>query len=38
MHLNTQEDLRYVHNYSLFQDLKILWKSVGAVLRGRGAF
>ena len=38
MHLNTQEDLRYIRDYSLFQDLKILWKSVGAVLKGRGAF
>lgn len=38
MHLNTQEDLRYVRDYSLFQDLKILWMSVGAVLKGRGAF
>jgi exopolysaccharide biosynthesis polyprenyl glycosylphosphotransferase len=38
MHLNTQEDLRYVQHYSFFQDLKILWMSVGAVLKGRGAF
>jgi len=38
MHLNTEEDLRYVRDYSLFQDLKILWKSVGAVVKGRGAF
>jgi lipopolysaccharide/colanic/teichoic acid biosynthesis glycosyltransferase len=38
MHLNTQEDLRYIQDYSLFQDLKILWMSVGAVLKGRGAF
>jgi exopolysaccharide biosynthesis polyprenyl glycosylphosphotransferase len=38
MHMNTQEDLRYIRDYSLFQDLKILWMSVGAVLRGRGAF
>ena len=38
MHLNTHEDLRYIRDYSLLQDLKILWKSVGAVLRGRGAF
>jgi len=38
MHLNTQEDLRYIRDYSLFQDLKILWMSVGAVLKGRGAF
>jgi lipopolysaccharide/colanic/teichoic acid biosynthesis glycosyltransferase len=38
MHLNTQEDLRYIHDYSLLQDFKILCMSVGAVLRGRGAF
>jgi len=38
MHLNTEEDLRYVRDYSLFQDLKILWKSFGAVVKGRGAF
>ncbi len=38
MHLNTEEDLRYVRDYSLFQDLRILWKSLGAVVKGRGAF
>jgi exopolysaccharide biosynthesis polyprenyl glycosylphosphotransferase len=38
MHMNTEEDLRYVLNCSFFEDLKILWKSMGAVLRGRGAF
>jgi exopolysaccharide biosynthesis polyprenyl glycosylphosphotransferase len=38
MHLNTQEDVRYVRDYSFLQDLKILWMSVGAVLKGRGAF
>jgi exopolysaccharide biosynthesis polyprenyl glycosylphosphotransferase len=38
MHLNTEEDLRYVREYSLLQDLKILWKSVTAVATGRGAF
>jgi exopolysaccharide biosynthesis polyprenyl glycosylphosphotransferase len=38
MHLNTQEDLRYIREFSLFTDLKILWKSVGAVLKRRGAF
>ena len=38
MHLNTQEDLRYVRDYSLFRDLRILWKSIGAVMKQRGAF
>jgi exopolysaccharide biosynthesis polyprenyl glycosylphosphotransferase len=38
MHMNTEEDLRYVFNCSFFEDLKILWKSMGVVVRGRGAF
>jgi exopolysaccharide biosynthesis polyprenyl glycosylphosphotransferase len=38
MHLNTDQDLRYVRNYSFLQDLQILWRSVAAVARGRGAF
>jgi lipopolysaccharide/colanic/teichoic acid biosynthesis glycosyltransferase len=38
MHLNTQLDLYYVRNYSLWLDVKILWKTVGAVLQGRGAY
>jgi len=38
MHLNTEEDLKYVRDYSLLQDLRILWKSLGAVVKGRGAF
>ncbi len=31
-------DLYYVENWSLATDLSILWKTVGAVLRGRGAY
>jgi len=31
-------DLRYVENWSLTLDLMILWKTVGAVLRGDGAY
>ena len=31
-------DLRYVENWSLTFDLMILWKTVGAVIRGRGAY
>lgn len=31
-------DLRYVENWSLAMDALILWKTVGAVLRGDGAF
>jgi exopolysaccharide biosynthesis polyprenyl glycosylphosphotransferase len=38
MHLNTQYDLFYIRNYSLLLDLKILWKTVGAVIRGKGAY
>lgn len=38
MHLNTEDDLYYVQNYSVFLDLLILIKTVGVVLRGRGAF
>ncbi len=38
MHLNTEYDLFYVRNYSIWLDLKILWRTVGAVIRGRGAY
>lgn len=38
MHLNSEQDLRYVRDYSLLQDLRILWKSLAAVALGRGAF
>ena len=31
-------DVRYVENWSLTFDFMILWKTVGAVLRGRGAY
>jgi len=38
MHLNTQYDMYYVRNYSLLLDLKILFKTIGAVLKGKGAY
>jgi exopolysaccharide biosynthesis polyprenyl glycosylphosphotransferase len=38
MHLNTEEDLFYVYNYSLWLDVKILLRTPLAVLRGRGAY
>jgi lipopolysaccharide/colanic/teichoic acid biosynthesis glycosyltransferase len=38
MHLNTQFDLYYIRNYSLWLDLKILWKTVWVVLKGQGAY
>ncbi|GAA1861065.1 sugar transferase [Pseudonocardia ailaonensis] len=31
-------DLRYVENWSMALDLTILWRTVGAVVRGRGAY
>lgn len=31
-------DVRYVENWSLMLDLQILWKTVGAVARGSGAY
>lgn len=38
MHLNTEQDLYYIENYSLWLDLQILWRTVSVVLRGRGAY
>jgi exopolysaccharide biosynthesis polyprenyl glycosylphosphotransferase len=38
MHLNTEDDLYYIQNYSLLLDLFILWKTIWVVLRGEGAF
>lgn len=38
MHLNTEDDLFYIHNYSLLLDLQIIVKTVAVVLRGKGAF
>lgn len=38
MHLHTEEDLYYIRHYSLLLDLQILWKTIGAVIRRRGAF
>lgn len=38
MHLNTEIDLYYVQNYSILLDLEILAKTVGAVIKGKGAF
>jgi len=31
-------DLRYVENWSMALDAMILWKTIGAVLSGRGAY
>lgn len=38
MHLNTEQDLYYIQNYSLWLDVQILWKTVSVVIRGRGAW
>ena len=31
-------DVHYVENWSLFLDLLIIWRTIGAVLRGDGAY
>ncbi len=38
MHLHTEDDLYYIQNYSPLLDLQILWRTIGVVVRGRGAF
>ncbi len=38
MHLHTEYDLYYIQHYSPLLDLRILWKTIGVVLRGRGAY
>lgn len=38
LHQNTEYDLYYVENYSLFLDLRILARTIGVVVKGRGAF
>lgn len=38
MHMNTEIDLFYVQNYSILLDLQILARTLGAVIKGKGAF
>lgn len=38
MHLHTEEDLYYIQNYSLWLDIRILWRTIAVVLRGKGAY
>jgi lipopolysaccharide/colanic/teichoic acid biosynthesis glycosyltransferase len=38
MHLNTNYDVFYVRNYSILLDLKILFRTIAEVLRGKGAY
>jgi exopolysaccharide biosynthesis polyprenyl glycosylphosphotransferase len=38
MHLNTEDDIFYVRNYSLLLDLQICLKTALVILRGKGAY
>lgn len=38
MFLNTQDDLYYIDNYSIFLDISILIKTIGAVWHRKGAY
>ncbi|PKO22371.1 MAG: sugar transferase [Chloroflexi bacterium HGW-Chloroflexi-1] len=38
MHLHTDDDLYYIQHYSPLMDLQILLRTIGAVLKGRGAY
>lgn len=38
LHQRLADDLFYVENYSFWLDLRILWKTVGVVIRGEGAY
>ena len=38
MHLHTDQDLYYIQHYSLWLDFQILWRTIGAVIRGKGAY
>ena len=37
-HLHVEDDLYYLRNYSLFLDWHILWRTLGVVIKGEGAF
>lgn len=37
-HLNTDQDMYYIRNYSLWLDIKILILTIPVLLKGRGAF
>jgi len=36
--LRVEDDLYYIRNWSIWLDLRVLWTTVGAVLRGEGAY
>ncbi len=38
LHQNTDFDIYYLENYSFWLDLRIIGRTIGAVLRGRGAY
>jgi lipopolysaccharide/colanic/teichoic acid biosynthesis glycosyltransferase len=38
MHWHTEEDLFYIQNRSLLLDIQILWRTLGAVAKRRGAY
>lgn len=36
--LRVEDDLYYIRNWSIWLDLRILWMTVGAIIRGEGAY
>ena len=38
MHLNTEDDLYYIQNYSIWLDIQILIRTIWIVIRGKGAY
>lgn len=38
MYRHTEEDMFYIQHYSLLLDIQILWRTVGAVIKGKGAY
>ena len=38
MHLHTEEDQYYIENYSIWLDIKIIFKTIKIVILGRGAY
>jgi len=37
-YLHAEDDLWYIQNYSLLLDLRILWRTLGVIIRGEGAY